>query len=801
MASKTLALTLAGSVLSFAFADVAMAQTTPSDSTVAENGDDIIVTGTRVQGRTRLDSTAPVDVLNASTLQQQGTTELGAALTTVAPSLTFPRPSATDGTDAIRPATLRGLSPDQTLVLINGVRANASALVNTNGTVGRGSAAVDLNTIPTVALESVEVLRDGASAQYGSDAIAGVVNLRLKEARSGGGVSVNYGIHATEIDTARGSRSVTGEHVLTVSGWQGIALGAEGFLTLSGEYIDRSATSRGDFDPRVTPNRVTSRFGDPEVDSYTFYANAGIPVGDDWQLYGWAGYQQRESESAAFPRIANAQTALAGYADGFLPFINTKSKNLNTALGLRGELSGWNVDVNVGYGRNRIAFRTLNSANYAYGAATPHDFYDGALTYDQLVGGIDVAQKFDVFQSLNVAFGVEARREGFQISAGEPASYGYPTGTSFGSPGAQGFGGFSPLNEINRHRNNIGAYLDLEAELVPTFTLGLAGRYEHYSDFGSTWNGKVSARWDIVPQFAIRGTASTGFRAPSLQQQYFTNVASVIPANGQDPISTGTYPSVSPVAVALGGLPLEPEKSTNFSAGFVFRSGGFNLTVDAYHIRIRDQIGLSELIQRSFSPQVNTLLTPYDVDAARFFLNGIRTRARGVDVVGNYRLNTSTAGRFDLTLAANFNDIDVTRVPTNTAAGLSPAPTLVSRQRIMTIERGTPRTKLTGSIDWQSEGGVGATLRGTYYGNVIQPSNVANGSTDIHTGRHLITDLEVRFKPTENFTFALGGSNIFDVYPDAYPASLNTSGVTAFPYYSPFGFNGRFLYARVGVNW
>ena len=267
-------------------AQASEAAPTADAATVADEGDDVVVTGTRTAGRTRLDSVSPVDVLSGATLQRQGTTELAQALSTVAPSIDFPRPSANDGTDSIRPATLRGLSPDQTLVLINGIRGHASALLNTNGVVGRGSSAVDLNTIPTAALDRIEVLRDGASAQYGSDAIAGVVNLRLREARSGGGAQVNYGFYDTQVDTARGSRHVTGENAVTVSAWQGVGFGQDGFLTLTGEYLKRQPTNRADFDPRVNPTRVTGRYGDPEVEQGTGFLNAGTSLTDMWSLYG-----------------------------------------------------------------------------------------------------------------------------------------------------------------------------------------------------------------------------------------------------------------------------------------------------------------------------------------------------------------------------------------------------------------------------------------------------------------------------------------------------------------------------------
>ncbi|MBB4085130.1 TonB-dependent receptor plug domain-containing protein [Sphingomonas carotinifaciens] len=775
-------------------------------ATPEEEGDVIVVTGTRAEGRTRLDSASPVDVLSGASLQRQGTTELATALSAVAPSIDFPRPAANDGTDAIRPATLRGLSPDQTLVLINGIRGHTSALLNTNGTVGRGSAAVDLNTIPTVALDRIEVLRDGASAQYGSDAIAGVVNLRLREARSGGGAQVNYGFYNTDVDTANGRRSVTGENAVTASLWQGIGFGEDGFLTVSGEYLKRSPTNRADFDRRVTPNRITGRYGDPEVEQYTGFVNAGTSLTDDWSLYAFGGYQDRDTRSAAFPRLASATTALAGYPNGFLPIINTKVQDLNSAAGLRGNLGGFDVDLSFSYGRNKIGFRTLNSANYAYGSATPRDFSDGALIYDQYIVGLDATRRFDVFQSLNVAFGLEGRREGYKIQAGEQASYGYPpAGTVTGAaanaaPGAQGFGGFSPLNETERSRRNVSAYVDIEAQVTDKFLAGLAGRVEDYSDFGSTVNGKLSLRYDVADWFALRGTASTGFRAPSLQQQYFTQIAQVV-QNGV-PVQTGTYPSVSAVGTALGGLPLEPEKSTNLSVGTVIRSGGFDLTVDAYRIHIRNQIGLSENISAgtpgtaTYNPQVAALL-PADVSAARFFINGLATTTKGIDVVAHYRWRTAGAGAFDFTLAGNINDVKVTRVPTSTAT-LNPAPTLFARSRILTLEDGTPQQKVTGTVDWSLDR-LGALARVTYYGNVNQAGTTP--AADVFTGNRAITDLELRYAATKGAQIGLGVSNLFDVYPRETPLANNPSGVLGFPYYSPFGFNGRYLYARLGLNW
>jgi len=782
-----------------------------ADATTPTGSADIVVTGTRAAHRSRLDTAAPVDVLSNASLQHQGTPELGTALATVAPSIDFPRPSATDATDAIRPATLRGLSPDETLVLINNVRAHTSASLNINSTVGRGAAAVDLNTIPTAALDRVEVLRDGASAQYGSDAIAGVINLRLRQASSGGSVSLTHGFYDTNVETSRDDRHVTGEPVTTLDAWKGLGFGSDGYLTLSGQITKRAATNRSDLPapaavPTPTGPALQGRFGDPDVMQYTGFANAGISISPNWQLYGWAGYQQRHTSSAAFPRPNSsgsiASALLAGYPNGFIPLIDTRSYDINSALGVKGDVNGWSVDLNGSYGRNVVQFRTKNSANYGLGASTPHSFYDGSVAYGQWVGNLDVTRTLDVFKSLNVAFGLEGRREDYAIRPGELASYTLS--------GAQGFPGFAPANAVKAHRENGSAYVDLEAQVTDKFLLGVAGRGETYSDFGQVATGKVSARYDFSHAFALRGTISNGFRAPSLQEQYFTSISSVIQSDGSQ-LQSGTFPSISPVARALGGLPLRPEKSTNYSVGSVIRVGGLDLTVDGYLIKLRDQLALSENISPTtagqspeLDAQIAALLAGTNATAARFFLNGVRSTAKGIDAVAHYRMNTADAGIFDFTLAGNVNKITINRVPTNTAVFTSDAPILFGRQRIVSITNGTPGEKVTGTVDW-SRRQFGATLRATYYGDVIQPGTGTTAAVgepgDIHTGKHVITDLELRYQPRTALQLALGAQNLFDVYPDRVPGNLNAnSGVLGFPYYSPFGFNGRYLYGRIGFN-
>lgn len=777
----------------------------PSDQTKADQaGSEIVVTGTRTAGRTRLDSVSPVDVLSVTDLKHQGTTEIAAALANVAPSIDFPRPAVTDATDAIRPATLRGLSPDQTLVLINSVRAHPSALLNVNGSIGRGAAAVDLNTIPTAALESIEVLRDGASALYGSDAIAGVINLRLRNARSGGGASITAGEYVTHVPAPLFPRDVTDGQTVTASVWQNFRVGSEGYLDVTGEFLNREPTSRGDFDTRNSPPKVRSRFGDPDVKQYTGYANLGVPLADTgWQIIGWGGYQFRRTQSAAFPRNpSNANNVPSIYPDGFLPLIQTKSRDFTITGGLKGDLGAWNTSLTASYGKNTIDYATLHTLNATYGSESKTSFYDGAVSYHQFVTNLDLSHDYALGPDSDVtaAVGAEYRREGYAISAGEPESYNHgpvfvsPTTGGSTSAGAQGFGGFNPNNIVDVHRDNVSGYLDLEGKFS-NVTVGVAGRLERYSDFGSTANGKVSARWDVSPSFALRGGIQTGFRAPSLQQQDFTSIASVI-VNG-DVILTGTFPSVSPVAMALGGRSLEPEKATNYSAGFVFRHGPFNLSVDGYEIDLRNALALSENISSGFSPAVANLLAPYAVASARFFINGVKLRTRGVDVVANYRLRTNFAGTFNLTVAGNYNDVNVLSVPQTTST-LDPAPTLVGRAAILSLENGTPETKITSSIDWTS-GAAGVTLRGTYYGDVTEPGTTA--ASDLHTGDRFITDIQARYTLYSRFHLGLGVDNLFDVYPHASPAGFSSTGVVDFPFYSPFGFNGRRLYATLGVDW
>ncbi|MGN6210825.1 TonB-dependent receptor plug domain-containing protein [Asticcacaulis sp.] len=794
--------------LSAGFAPAAFAQDTQQAAPAAdEQPTEIVVTGQRASRRSRLDTLAPVDVVTAQSLQTQGSTELAQGLSRVAPSLNFPRPAGVDGTDNVRPASLRGLSPDQTLVLVDGKRRHTSALVNVNGSTGRGSSAVDLNAIPEIALDRLEVLRDGASAQYGSDAIAGVINLHLREANHGAGVSVSYGEYDTDVSPANSSRHASDGATTNVSGWVGLPLGSDGFLTISAETRHRAPTSRGDIDGLVSPAVVTSRYGDPAQLSASVFVNAGKPLNDNWTLYGNASASDLNSKSAAFFRHTNASGNIPEiYPFGFLPIINAQSKDYSATIGLRGALGEWTSDFSLSAGGNKLDYYTLNSVNPSYGAASPRDFYDGQLKYDQTVFNADISRPFAVSgwaSPLTLALGLEARQEKYAIKAGDVASYALGSDTTR-SAGAQGFSGFQPSNVVDVDRNNVGVYADVAADITDRFSFDAAIRAENYSDFGDNVSGKLAARYKLTDNLALRGSVSTGFRAPSLAQQYFTSTASVLDTSGSvgKIVETGTFPATSPVAEALGAEPLNPEKSTSYTLGGVWHSGPFEVTLDAYSIKIDDRILLSENISSSFSPQVAALLAPYGVSAARFFINGADTTTNGVDLVANYRLPTDF-GRFNFSLAYNHNETEIDRLNPLNNSPLNPQPVLFARVRQVILTNSSPEDKATVGVDWNA-GNWTVNGRATYYGDVIDPASVQ--ANDIHSGDHTLVDLSASYRFGTGTTVTLGADNLFDEYPNATPANLNITsgngvGALSFTRFSPFGFNGRYLYAKLSQTW
>ncbi len=790
--------------------------------------DQVVVTGTRVAGRSATDTLAPVDVIGSEQLERSGSPEINQALSLTLPSYNFPRPGLADGSDSVRPATLRGLAPDQTLVLVNSKRRHAAALVNVNGTVGRGSAAVDLNTIPTAAVQAIEVLRDGASAQYGSDAIAGVINLLLRDDSDGGGLGLSYGQRESSYETPVGpipanatwsapakiKRDVSDGETLTASIWKGLPLGNDGHLTLSAEFKDADRTERGGydfrqqyplingaFDPRErTIDRFNAWYGEPEVRQSTFFANAGLPLAGGARLYGWAGYQNREARSAGFFRRAlDARNILSIYPDGFLPLIQPDIVDVSFAGGVEWSWGEWSMDGSLVYGSNEMDFTIENTLNASIGPTSATEFDAGGFEYDQLVFNLSAVRSYDVANlasPLNLAVGVEARNEGYSINAGEPDSYRYGGGVLPGNvpaaPGAQVFPGFRPENELDEDRTAVGVFVDLEAQLTERLLGSVAVRGEDYSDFGSNVSGKLALRFDANESFALRGSVQTGFRAPSPQQQFFTTTSTNF-INGV-PFDITTFPVADPVAIALGAEPLEAEESVNYSLGAVFNFGGPTLTIDAYRIDVDDRIVLSENLTQTNVRQFLVSRGFVGVGGGRFFINGVDTETQGLDVVFTVPWQ-SDVGKFDFTLSGNINDTDVTRVPTTAPlAALNPAPVLFGRVNVLTLEEGTPKNKFGAGIDW-SHGRWGTTLRAVRYGEVLDPGTDA--PNDVTLGAETVVDLEGRFDVSDDLTLAAGAENLFDAYPDAFPVSRNTTGNTPYSNYAPFGRSGRFVYLRL----
>ena len=760
--------------------------------------DALIVTGTRVSDRTVAESQSPIDIISSEALQTTGTTELATALARALPSLNFPRPALTDGTSAIRPAQLRGLAPDQVLVLVNGKRRHASSLLNLNGTIGRGSAPVDLNTIPISAIDRVEVLRDGASAQYGSDAIAGVVNVVLKGASEGGSLSLGHGQYSA------------GDGAQTqLAGDAGLALGGgRGFLHLSGQanqqdYTNRARPFAGTPGPtQPEPGQKAFVIGDPEVDAAAASFNAGFDLGDTLSLYAFGTVSNRDITSFAFFRAPGNpnQNIPSIYPDGFLPEINNVSRDRSIVAGLKGTFGqAWNWDLSFNHGYNNLEFFTRNTLNASIGADSPTSFYDGALETTQNIANFDLSRQLDIGLAYpaTLAMGVEFRNEKWNQSPGEFGSYAQPDLSRPG--GAQGFGGFAP--EVSGHysRDSHAVYAALEADFTDSFSGGIAGRYEDYDDFGSQASGKLSARYAFTDAVALRGTVATGFRAPSLAQQNFQTVSTIFLAGNPVPFEIRTFPASSAVAQAFGAEPLQPEESLSYSLGLVLQpANGLYVTIDAYHIEVDDRIALSSNLT---GDAVRALLESqgiFGVNGGRYFTNAIDTRTQGIDVVANYGFDLGN-GTLDLTAGWNYTDTEITRIAPNPdeleQAGLNLE--RIDRTEIGRVEDGFPNTKLLLAGTW-SLPSWDFTLAATRYGSVTtRPANPANDQT---YGAKWLLDASAAYR-VDNWTFTLGADNLLNEYPDesTFPNSVNGQ----FPYsnLSPFGFNGAFVYAKAGFRW
>jgi len=841
---------------------------------------DVVITGSRAsEGRSNVLTTAPVDVISAREIKAFAQTDVSQVLTYAAPSFQSSRQSISDGTDFVDPASLRGLGPDQVLVLVNGKRRHTSSLVNINGTVGRGSVGTDLNVIPTASIKRIEVLRDGAAALYGSDAIAGVINIQLKDDSTGVQSTALYG-QTTQSD---GKTEQVDFNV-------GIGLNKRGFLDLSGQFLNRGYVNRafadtapliylgensGNYpttanteqmrrdlkaqdDALVAANgfdRVDLRVGQSSTRNFGGFLNGAYRLGRGYEVYLSGGAAYRTGRGPGFTRLPNQPTQrdLAIFPNGFLPFINTTSYDQSAIVGLRKDFGGFAADLSNTFGRNELTYNidgTINASLPQGPALNPTSFYAGRLAFLQNTTNLGFSRHFNdigPLATLNVAFGGEFRVDNFLIGRGEYASYvnggrQVQTGTTaaglptFGpaAAGSQVFPGYQPQDEVNKSRTNLAGYVDLESDLTEKLLVHLAGRAENYSDFGGNVSGQAAARYSLIDAIALRGSIGNGFRAPSLQQRYFTSTSTqfvsgvpnqVLTANNDNPLVRNSYDNTT--QRGFGVESLRQEKSSNYSVGLTAKAGGFSLTADAYQIDIRDRIVLSSQFTTT-NPLVKTILTGLPVSRIQFFANAVNTRTQGLDIVANERLPLGNGSRLLLTAAANFNKTQVTNFNSSsstinndqTVGTTNLQNTLFDRAQRTRLENGNPRSKIVLSAAY-THGIFGIEGRSVRFGEVqTADADPARAFLDQTYAAKWITDLTLSAQVLKQVGITIGVNNLFDAYPDklivnsrndpnnfsvdptlSYTSSLDNSNRGRFVYNpNQFGYSGAYYFARLSFT-
>jgi len=768
----------------------------------------VVVLGSRTQAKTALDTAVPVGLINAKDIQSAGTLELGKVLQDLDPSFNFTTTFVSDGTDIIRPATLRGLGPDQLLVLINGKRRHQQALVNVQQTIGRGSAGTDINAIPLSAIQSIEVLRDGAAAQYGSDAIAGVINIILKKGAGNGSVSASAGT------TKEGDGDT-----YSASAHQGFALGdAGGYLNLSVEARKRDETNRAGLDTlRVNPPRVTQRLGDSNAKDYYLWANSALPTAGG-EFYVFGGASKRKGDSGGFYRPAeDSRNVPAVYPNGFLPNIVTTVQDASLAVGYRHDLAdGWNVDASINHGRSQLKFHERNSINVSYWYETgnsPREADTGTLKFDQTTFNLDFKGPVNVFGGeLFVATGFEWRRDNYEIEAGDPVSYQYGSTNNpaivirdqnggIAASGIQGFPGYTPGTAVDEGRHNTAYYLDLERRFGTTVTAGAAVRHERYSDFGNTTIGKLTLRYDPSQTLGLRGSASTGFRAPGVQQKFYSSVSTNLNAAGVL-TETLTARENSAVTRAFGIAPLQEETSKSASIGMILRpSQGLSLTADLYRTRIDDRIVFSSNIAPESGPcptpascPIRAILDPLRVGQAQFFTNAIDTTTTGLDIVAQQTIRAQ-GSTLVLSGQLGFNKTEVR--DRHSQSPVLSGEQLFDDAQVTLIERGQPRKHHVVAADYTT-GAWNGTVRANYFGEVQGQGFTA---PFVQTWKaKWIVDLTGRYAFDRRLSLSAGVNNLFDTYPTRWDAEraapFPQMGFTYCWETCPFGMNGRSMYVK-----
>ncbi len=871
--------------------------------------DDVVIVGSRNPSRTSTDTAVAVDVIDIA-----GVTSLGPQLSVneilnyVAPSFTSQSQTVSDGTDHIDPASLRGLGPDQVLVLINGKRRHTTSLINVNGTVGAGSVGTDMNSIPTAAIQRIEVLRDGAAAQYGSDAIAGVINIVLK--KSTGSLDLNITTGASSSKNSNQFEGGMDGEKFQLDAYYGLPIGDKGgYISFAGTLSTREPALRnkdyaGDIfkgfhgaervfaanggnvanmtladyqtaaagisylDPAVAAQiaaldvtqaadittfrdllnfdadedelaargltREDFRFkvGTSKLREGKFFANLSIPLSENTEIYSFGGISYRKGLASGFyrrPAQGDGRANTPAFPNGFLPNISSDILDKSVSVGIKSKTEGgWNVDFSNTYGENTFGITVGNSSNGTLGVSTPRSFDAGGFGFMQNTTNLDLS-KFneDIFEGLNIALGAEFKVERYDIIAGEEASYtSYDingnavnsatpdnllvtnnfTGAVLGG-GSQVYRGFDPGNATTKYRNNLSLYADFEADFTENWLVSLAGRYENYSDFGSTFNYKLATRLKLSDKVSIRAANSTGFRAPSLHQQYFSRTSTVFVDNV--PFEQGTFTNDSRAATLIGIDKLKEETSTSLSAGITAKLGNFTATIDGYLINIDDRIVYSGSFGNGGDPELTGIFDAAGATSARFFVNAIDTKSKGIDVVLTHRTNFGDNITLKNDLAATFTKTEVDRIFVPELienAGLSGSFFDGQEEAFLTLAQ--PRTKLNLShlLSFDS---WDILLRNVYFGEVTDPDDF-NGdarvegtevSDDAIYGGKIVTDLTLTKNFSDSFAITIGANNLLDVYPDENRAGGTSGDQFVFSRRtSQFGYSGRFLFARLKLS-
>lgn len=807
-------------------------QATSNDSTKVNELQEIKIVGSRNSKRTVVNSAVPIDIIDVkSVTTQSGKLEINELLQYAAPSFNANKQSGSDGADHVDPATLRGMGPDQTLVLINGKRRHQSSLINLFGTRGRGNTGTDLNAIPASAIKRIEILRDGAAAQYGSDAIAGVINIVLNDNVDELTGTISYGAYSTNADgnfpagtpntgdnfldtnadgnTLADGRSFDGNSIKVTTNY-GTKIGDNGgFANFTAEYINKDKTLRPGFDFR-------RGFGEAAIEGFNFFVNAAIPVSDKTKFYAFGGRNFRNTDAYAFTRNNPSPRIVTDiYPNGFTPRITSLIIDNSISAGFRTKTaSGWNVDISNTFGKNLFHYFIKGTLNASLEEASPTEFDAGGHTLSQNTVNLDLSKNYDsILNGFNLAFGAEYRTEQFTIFAGEEGSYAtydvngqpitdplnqtIPTDPVTGDPrpgGSQGFPGYSPDNVVNRSRSNVSLYADGELDVSDNFMVSSALRFENYSDFGSTLNGKIAARLKTGGNVNFRGSISSGFRAPSLAQIYYNLRFTNFSSTGASEILLS--PNNSPVTQAFGIGKLNEEKAINGSLGFTASYGDFTATVDGYMVNVKDRIVLTGYFDAS------TL--NIGVDQAQFFVNGVDTKTTGLDVVIAWKKKIGD-NSFGATLVGNINNMKVDAVNNGT---LDEQTFFGEREKAFLLAS-APDNKFSLNLNYARkwfDAGLAFTrfsevqlLDYQMYEDVADYGSFANqikAATDTY-GVKIVTDLTLGFNLSKNTKLVVGSNNLLNVYPDQQDDWVEAGG-----YWDAvqMGFGGAFYYARMNFR-